>query len=309
MRVRRLLAGTAVVVTALAGAPVAVAGTAPFPTEFALPNGFQPEGVAIGGASAYFGSRVDGSIYKVDLASGKGTVFSKGPGTPSLGLKTDWRGRLFVSGGTGGDARVVDTRTGKVLASYAFAEAGKSFINDVVLTPGAAYFTDSRNPALYRLPLGRDGALPAADKFTKIPLTGDFAQVGEGVNANGLVTTPAGDALLVVQSNTGKLFRVDPRTGVARTVDLGGALLTNGDGLLRDGRTLYVVQNRLNVVTEFKLAADGGSGKLTRSITDPRFDVPATVAQFGHRLYLPNARFTTPPTPTTPYNAVAVDIR
>jgi hypothetical protein len=41
-------------------------------------------------------------------------------------------------------------------------------------------------------------------------------------------------------------------------------------------------------------------------IGDPRFDVPATVARFGHRLYLPNARFTTPPTPTTPYDAVAI---
>ncbi|MCO1581854.1 superoxide dismutase [Crossiella sp. SN42] len=309
MRVRRLLAGTAVLVAALAGAPAAVAGTAPFPAEFPLPNGFQPEGIAIGGASAYFGSRVDGSIFKVDLATGKGSVFSKGPGTPSLGLKVDGRGRLFVSGGNGGDARVVDTRTGKVLASYAFAEPGTSFVNDVVLTRSAAYFTDSFKPVLYRLPLGRNGSLPAAGEFSTIPLTGDFVQGATGVNANGLVTTPDGDALLVVQSNTGKLFRVDPRTGVARTVDLGGALLTNGDGLLRLGRTLFVVQNRLNVVTQFRLAEDGSSGKLTRSITDPRFDVPATVAQFGHRLYLPNARFTTPPTPTTPYNAVAVDIR
>jgi hypothetical protein len=29
--------------------------------------------------------------------------------------------------------------------------------------------------------------------------------------------------------------------------------------------------------------------------------VPTTIAEFGHSFYLPNARFTTPPTPTTPY--------
>jgi hypothetical protein len=30
------------------------------------------------------------------------------------------------------------------------------------------------------------------------------------------------------------------------------------------------------------------------------------MAAFANRLYLPNARFNTPPTPTTPYTAVAI---
>ena len=45
---------------------------------------------------------------------------------------------------------------------------------------------------------------------------------------------------------------------------------------------------------------------MTQRVTDPRFDVPTTVAEFGNRLYLVNARFSTPPTPTTTYNAVAI---
>jgi hypothetical protein len=40
--------------------------------------------------------------------------------------------------------------------------------------------------------------------------------------------------------------------------------------------------------------------------TDARFDVPTTIAEYGNRFYLPNARFTTPPTPTTPYTAVSI---
>ncbi len=36
-------------------------------------------------------------------------------------------------------------------------------------------------------------------------------------------------------------------------------------------------------------------------ITDPDFDVPTTIDEFGKRLYAVNARFTTPPTATTPY--------
>ncbi|WP_173526827.1 NHL repeat-containing protein [Nonomuraea antri] len=277
---------------------------AALPDTFPLPNGFQPEGIATGpGPYAYFGSRATGSIYRADLRTGQGAVISQGPGTPSLGLKTDRRGRLFVSGGTAGDARVVDVATGAVLKTYALA-TGPAFVNDVVLVKRSAYFTDSTNPVLYRLELGRRGALPA--EAVKIPLTGAI-QYGTGINANGIAPSPDRRSLLIVQSNTGKLFKVDPRTGVTTEVDLGGETLANGDGLLLSGRTLYAVQNRLNTVAVVKLSRDGSSGRVVDRRTDPRFDVPTTVAKFAGRLYLPNARFTTPPGPDTPYSVVAID--
>ncbi|MEV0199177.1 superoxide dismutase [Nonomuraea sp. NPDC050691] len=270
---------------------------------FALPAGFQPEGIAIGpGPVAYLGSRATGSLYRADLRTGEGAVFSEGPGTPSLGLKADGRGRLFVAGGTGGDARVVDARTGEVLRSYPLASA-PTFVNDVVLTPGAAWFTDSARPVLHKLPLGRDGSLPA--EAVEVPLSGAI-RYAAGNNANGIVLAPDRRSLIVVQSNTGKLFEVDPATGVTTEVDLGGETLLNGDGLLLSGRTLYAVQNRLNRIAVVRLGDDGSSGRVERRLTDPRFDVPSTVAAFGGRLYLPNARFTTPPAPDTPYTVVAV---
>ncbi|MEJ3745033.1 superoxide dismutase [Actinomycetes bacterium KLBMP 9797] len=269
-----------------------------FPDLIALPNGFRPEGVAIGSKPyAYFGSLADGDIYRVNLATGQGSIISEGPGTPSVGLKIDRRGRLFVAGGGAGNGRVVDARTGAVLASYSFATA-PTFVNDVVLTPRGAYFTDSNNPALYRVPLDL-GA------FEPLPLTGALVYQ-EGFNVNGIAPTPDGRGLLVVQSNTALLFRVDPRTGVTTQVDLGDELLTNGDGLLVLGRTLYVVQNRLNTVAAFRLNSAGTRGTLITRVTDPRFDVPTTVAAFGRRLYLPNARFNTTPTPDTTYSVVAI---
>lgn len=281
----------------------APAGTTAFPTSFPLPDGWQPEGIAIGpGPVAYFGSRVDGSIYRADLRTGEGEVFSQGPGTPSTGLKTDGRGRLFVSGASGGDARVVDQRTGEIIKSYQLT-TNPSFVNDVILTLGAAWFTDSTNPVIYKVPL-RHGRLP--DAAVTIPFSGDIAYA-EGNNANGITPTPDGTGLLIVQSNKGLLFRVDP-TGATRQVDLGGETVVNGDGLLLIGRTLYVVQNRDNVVTVVHLNARGTAGTVVRKVTDPRFDVPTTVAAFGGRLYLPNARFTTTPTPTTPYSVTAIPL-
>ncbi|MEU4805856.1 superoxide dismutase [Actinosynnema sp. NPDC023587] len=303
-RMSGVLVAVVVGLSLVTAAPATAERAHPFPTEFSLPDGFRPEGIAIGDTpTAYLGSLADGDLFRLNLRTGRGEVFSQGPGTPSVGLKIDDRGRLFVAGGTAGDARVVDSRNGAILKSYQFAESG-AFVNDVVITDDAAYFTDSSKPVLYKIAFGRHGKLP--DTFSTVPLTGDFVPT-PGFNGNGIAETPDRKALLVVQSSTGQLHRtVD---GVTEVVDLGGEVLTAGDGLLVRGRTLYVVQNALDSVAVFTLNRAGTSGKLVTKITDPRFDVPTTVAAFGNRLYLPNARFSTPPTPTTAYQVIAVPNR
>ena len=152
------------------------------------------------------------------------------------------------------------------------------------------------------LRLGRHGSLP--DGFTALPLSGDLVYQ-PGFNVNGITRTPDGRALLVVQSNTASLFRVEPTTGVATLVDLGGEPVTAGDGLLLLGNSLYVVQNQLNRVAKFRLSDSGRSGRLVGTATDPRFQVPTTVAAFGRRLYLPNAKFGAKP-PATTFEAIGI---
>ncbi|GAA3395102.1 SMP-30/gluconolactonase/LRE family protein [Cryptosporangium minutisporangium] len=301
---------TTVVAPAAATAP---ATQSQFPTTYRLPDGFRPEGIAIGRRPvAYFGSLADGDILKVDLTNGRSRVIAQGPGTPSVGLKLDDRGRLFVAGGVAGTGRVIDTATGKTLSDLTLATnptATPTFVNDVILTRSAAYFTDSRRPVLYRVAIPRKGAPTQAD-VTTIPLSGAIQYVPDVNNANGIERTPDGKGLIIVQSSTGKLFRVDPRTGVTTEIPVtrDGAPypLTNGDGLLRIGQTLFVVQNRLNTIAALRL--DGGRAAVNATITDSRFDVPTTLAVFRDRLYTPNARFTTPPTPATPYTAVSVPL-
>lgn len=287
-------AGLALVATGPASAAPRHHPHHPAPASIALPTGFQPEGIAISGNVVYSGSRVSGDIYAADLRTGRGRIVSTGPGTPSLGLKVDGR-RLWVAGGTGGDGRVLDRRTGKVLVDLSFTSA-TSFVNDLVLTPRYAWFTDSAQPQLYRVDRRHPGRA-----VTTVPLTGAWAQTA-GTNANGITRTPDGRALLVVQSSTGYLFRVDPGTGTATRVDLGGALLTDGDGLLLRGRTLYAVQNQLNRIAVVTLDRAGTRGRVRRTITSPAFDVPSTVAAKGRYLYLPNARFTNPSPATAEYS-------
>jgi len=298
---------TTTTATSLAAAPAGQ--SASFPRRFDLPPNFQPEGIAIAGSKAYFGSRVDGRIWVADLRTGAGRVLNAGPGpgTASLGMKVDAKGRLFVAGAGGGNGRVIDTRSGELLASYTFTTTTPTFVNDVILSKDAAWFTDSRQPVLYKVPLGRNGELPAESAVQTVPLTGDYVHDPLVNNANGIALTPDRRALIIVQSGTGTLFKVDPRTGVTSKVDLGGAVMTNGDGLLRSNDTMYVVQNRLNKIAVLDLNESGTSGELIREITSPDFDVPTTAAFFDDRIYLPNARFGTPPTPDTPYWVTAVD--
>lgn len=290
---------------AVAAGPTATASHRLFPKVISLPDGFRPEGIATGrGASFYVGSLVDGAIYRGSLITGRGSVLVPGvAGRAATGLEVDPRGRLFAAGASTGAAHVYDARTGAPLASYQFAAPGTSFVNDVVVTRTAAYFTDSLNPVLYVLPFGRGGRLPAAGGFRTLPYSGDI-QYQPGFNVNGIEATADGRRLIVVQSNTGLLFSVSARTGASRVIDLGGADVMRGDGLLRRGRILYVVQNQLNRVAAIRLDRDLSSGTVLRLITDPALDVPTTVAAFGPFLYAVNARFNTTPTPTTPYTVV-----
>lgn len=287
------------VVTAVLASP-ALAQT--YPEVIPLPNGFQPEGIVVGeGNTAYAGSLADGDIYRVDLATGAGEVFIEGPGTPAVGLAFDDRtGYLFVSGGPNGDGRIYDTHTGDLVAAYDF---GGGFVNDVIVTPQAAYFTDSFMPVLYVVALDASGE---PDDFTTLPLSGDFVFVPGGFNTNGIVATPNGNGLIIVHSSRGELYFVDPQTGEASLIDLGGENVNSGDGLLLLRRTLYVVQNSLNQIAQFQLNRDYSAARLQQILTDDDFDVPTTVSNQGARLYAVNARFGTPPGPDVEYDIVRV---
>ncbi|MFI6281407.1 superoxide dismutase [Streptomyces sp. NPDC050988] len=292
-----LLGGTAQTATAHADGPRPLTG-------FQLPDGFVPEGIVIGSRPyAYFGSLTNGDIYRASLGTGRGSVISKGLGAGhgAAGLQLDRYGRLFVAGVASGEVRTVDIRTGGIEKVY----TPGGFVNDVILTPGAAWFTDSLDARLFRLALGRHGR---PGEMTTVPLTGDWEQ-GPSRTANGICRTPDGSALLMVNTfvNGGVLMRVDPRTGAATVVDLGASELPGGDGMLLLGRTVYVVQPQQNRIDVFRLNRAGTKGKAIGRITDSRFDIPTTVAAWQDKLYLPNNRIGKEPTPATADDVVAVD--
>ena len=297
---------TAVPAASPAAAQQALPAATPIPgggRVFALPavGGF-PEGVAYDEETGdfYVSSTVDGTIYRGNVEAGTVEVFVPGsPGRVAIGLALDEGGRLFVAGGGTGAVAVYDTATGQLLLEVANGLAPNTFLNDIDVTPtGDAYITDSFNPLLYRLPataippaVGTPAPVPTTDAlavFVDFTTTG-FDLVQSGFNANGIVATPDGRFLLLVQTNTGALFRVDAATGETIQVDLGQGSLPGGDGLELEGQTLYVV--REGQITVVPLSPDYASGTVGASSSDPSFTDPTTIARFDGCLLVVNSQF------------------
>ena len=209
----------------------------PFPQVIQLPTGFRPEGIEVGrGTTFYVGSVANGAIYRGDLRTGNGAIFISGAsGKAATGIELDSHNRLFVAGAGTGNAYVYNAATGAPIRTYSFAPPGPTtFINDVVVTHNAAYFTDSRQAVLYKVPIGPGGPLGDAQTIT---LGGDYVHVNGQLNLNGIDATANGKKLIAVQTAGGKLYRIDPATGAAKLIVLAnGESVPNGDGILLDGR-------------------------------------------------------------------------
>jgi hypothetical protein len=262
----------------------------PAQSSIALPDEFRPEGIAAGkGATFYVGSIPQGSVWRGSFRTGVGDVLvPPHPGRNHTGLKYDRRfDRLFVAGGASKGIYVYDATTGADVASYSLPDAG--FVNDVVLTRRAAWFTDSQVAQLYRVDIAPDGSL---SEPVRVPLSGDLQFVA-GFNVNGIEALPGGRRLIVVQSNTGKLFSVRASTGETREIALDQPV-PNSDGILLRGRRLYVVQNQLNQVAEIKLGRNLQRGRTRTVLRDARLDIPTTIAPFNRFVYVVNARFNRP---------------
>jgi len=308
---RRLIAAAAATLVLTGSLTSVAAAQPPFPDLIPLPDGFSPEGVAVGaGSSFYVGSLADGSIYRGDLRTGEGEILVGPSGGPAVGVEVDTKGRLWVAGGPTGTGTVYDADTGALVAAYQFTAPGDSFINDVVVTRDAAYFTDSSpqtpntaQPQLFEVPISRSSG-PSAS-FNTLPVNAPSIVFP---NLNGIETTPDGSALILAHTSAQALYRYDLATAATTEVDLGGDTLPNGDGLIRRGTTLYVVQNFVNQVATLTLSPDGSAATIARTYTSDGFDIPTTAGLFGGALYAVNARFTTPPGPDVQYDVVRVDL-
>jgi sugar lactone lactonase YvrE len=311
-------------------------------TVFTMPAtpGDNPEGVAVDKRSGrFFVSRVGtGAIFQGTLGTTALTPFiTPNPpiaGTPPLatGMKVR-KGLLYVAGAATGQVRVYNLAN-PTAAPIVF-ETGGGFINDLDLDEhGNVFATDSFKPFIYRIDAAAVKAGGPATAVTPINVAPEITvdTAPNVFNLNGIIARHDGNELIVVQSNTGKLYRItfpgdrnnhrgdDHRaraaqaTPVARKIqeiDLGGANVKNGDGLLVDRGRLLVVRGSnvtdpptpnadprgaKGLIDVVKLSRHDTRGRVGTPVFDASFSGPSTIARLGKRLLVVNASFTDGPT-------------
>ena len=294
-----------------------------WPEAIAIPIGFEGEGIELGkgheffvGANslaslfgeAFFGiphpvSELAGAIYKGNLRTGEGAILVPPTGNPVSGLSYDPRTDYlyaatgfggFVNGSftfTGQGVTVYDASSGDIIMEIGFGD-GTGTINDCLVTRTGVYCTDSFNPILYKLVLGKGGRLPDPLVVEEIHMSG-FGMVPL-FNANGLVGNFDGKQLVIVNISTGVLYRVDTASGEASPIEIEGAeqLFADGDGLYLDGRTLYIMQNFSNKIAVVQLSGDLSGGEFIKNIPGEGeinpLNVATTIIGFGNSLYAIN---------------------
>jgi hypothetical protein len=288
----------AAVVALVLLAPQALAGQAG--GAIVLPEATGTEGVARLNSQTFFaGDLLTGDIFRGNINKGTAAKFIDAPeGRFAAGMKADPSDSLlFVAGGPTGAGYIYDTDTGAPVASYQFqTPPTPTFINDVALSNEGAWFTDSSQALLYFVPVV-DGV--PSSTFTTLSLSGPAADLSGAFNNNGIQAVKGGALLIVAHSGNGVLNLVDAATGASTTI--AGVSVPNVDGILMKGsHELIAVQNADNLLSVWKLGSDFLSGTMRGHITSPLFETPTTVARFGSRLAVANAKFNTgfPPTAT-----------
>jgi sugar lactone lactonase YvrE len=259
-----------------------------------------PEGVAFDKRSKAFfvGITADGAIYRGTLGSDTVAPYIPGAtGKSAVGLKVK-RGKLYVAGGGTGSITVYDIATKTQVAKFETGSGG--FLNDLQVTRrGDVYVTDSFRPTLWhvtREQVEAGSGTPQALDVSAIPYEG-----GGAFNVNGIVAKSA-RKLIVVDSNSGKLFRIKlgHDGGSITSIDeITGATVPGGDGMLLDNGRLVVVQGDPAQLSFLKLRKGARRAKLERTQTSDKLRGPSTVDR-AKKLYLVvNADFDTSTKPFT----------
>lgn len=239
-----------------AALPPGFAERYPLSAEFPEGGAFDPTEGAF-----YVGSLGDGSVHRVDAATGADEVLFRetAPGTWwTLGMDVDVaRRRLWVCAMDDqretttddppydGYVWIFDLESGERVASHALADAfPNATCTDVaVASDGTGYVTDRESPNVYRLSEAGPPDLFATDPALESTLIG----------LNALVVVPDQSALLAVLYLASRLVRIDLADASVTEVDIDGTFtdrapaLSGADGmtLTADGDALVAFTSQL----------------------------------------------------------------
>jgi sugar lactone lactonase YvrE len=275
------------------------------PTErisFEAPDSY-PEGIAYDSIANvfYVSSARTGTIGRVTPEGMYSELLKDSTLKSSYGLKIHPdRKRLFACVGDANYSRYTDSSThrtmsrlisidissGKKLADVDLSKLlpGRHFANDLVFDDqGNAYVTDSYAHAIYKV--------TAAGQATVFARDPQFITAGIGIN--GIVYHPGG-FLLVDNSNTGRLYKVDiNHPEHVQTVVIDQYFLGADGLLLRNNNQLVIAVNGTNdKIFELTSSDNWQSARLkATTLVADRFTYPATATRKGNDIWIMNAKF------------------
>jgi Cu-Zn family superoxide dismutase len=244
------------------------------------------------------GTNPGGAIYRGTLGSDEVKPFiAGGAGKSAVGIEKH-RGKLYVAGGDKGTITVYDLTTKAAVATFSTGTGG--FLNDLVVTKrGDVYVTDSLRPTLWHVTA--DQVKAGTGTPQALDVSGGIT-FQSGFNLNGIVAKKA-DRLVVVQSNTGKLFRIelnDDGNAIEDIDEIAGVNLPGGDGMILDRGKLVVVQGddpatedvAGDSVLNFVKLRDGATrGEVRGTQKSDKLHGSSTVARAKNLYLLVNADF------------------
>lgn len=301
-----------------AGAPAEQARTGELPARYVLPGDrVFPEGIGAQKSTGDFfvGSTTDGTIYRGNIRRPRLEVFLPGGQdgrTAATGVRVR-DGRVWVAGRFTGRLFVYDLASRRLLRTYRVPQDGATFsprgerslLNDITFAGDAAYVTDSFQPVVYRVRLegGRLGELDPWRDLRDTPIA-----YARGFNLNGITVSDDERHLVTVDYRTGELFRIDRVTRRVRKIDLGGADVRTGDGLLLDGTTLLVVREEPGEIQPVDLSADLLRGTLGEPFGRSSLRFPTSMFELDGRGIVVNSQLDRGADPELPFTIAAVPI-
>lgn len=226
----------------------------------------------------------------------------------STGIAVDGeRRRILVCGGVTGRALVFDADSGALItratnglvigtpSSVAPSPDAVTFVNDVAVHDGDAYLTDSYHPTIWRLASSDVGRLTAGEEVLLEPwlsLDGSPIRYEDGdtvaarFNLNGIVSIPNAGLLIVVQTNTGKPYRIDVASRLI--IEIKGDGNPGGDGLLvlGDQDLLAVDMTKSPTLTRLRFSQEWDRYEVVSRADAPGNVSPTAALVLGDRLLL-----------------------
>ena len=269
-------------------------------------NELYPEGIAYShkAKSFYVSSLHYGKIGKVDWTGKYSTFIDDKESISAIGIAADEKRNLLYVAISDPGVSVKTTAAMKIakIGAYDLTTGKRKFITDLAIlnttgggnfandmafdNAGNIYLNNSASPIIYKInQTGKAEVFVTSDDWKK-----------EGFNLNGIVCNQKVNYLLVCQSNTGEIYKVDIKTKkISKTTT---SPILGDDGLIFHKNELIVISNSSRKIIKL-ISNDNWTSAKNVGEVNSEMTFPTTGTRVNGKYYVLNAKLNEIFTPNT----------